>query len=338
MSERQEIFVSLAVVFDRALPEALEQTLAEAEALLRDRYANYELLLIDNTGTAALEQRLLPLLTQIPKLRFLRLSGTVQPEVALASGQENAIGDLIVLTTPDNYTPEALISGVALCCDGNDVVIGCSERSKPLWYRLGSTFFRTFFGKMIGYDLPPDDTGFRVISRRAANAVMTTARFHYHLFVRLSGAGFGEKRFHYPLAAQSRRQVTATGAFARAVSMLVFNSVKPLRLVNFLGLLASFMAMLIGLYSLLVHLFKSQVVEGWTTLTLFMSVLFFCLFLILAILGEYLVRLLLDRADDAAYHVMFEKHSSVMLDAARLNVLTESERTAVNRVQTGRDR
>lgn len=61
-------------------------------------------------------------------------------------------------------------------------------------------------------------------------------------------------------------------------------------------------------------------------------------FLILSLFGEYLARLLEDRADVRAYNVIYERHSSVMLDMDRLNVSQNSEADEINLVQTGRDR
>ena len=107
---------------------------------------------------------------------------------------------------------------------------------------------------------------------------------------------------------------------------------------NVLGLFSSFISFLFALYSVVVHLFKRNVVEGWTTQILFTSIQFFFLFLILAFLGEYILRLLSNQNNTSSYNVVLEKHSSVMLDLSRLNVISESTASEVNLTQTGRDR
>ena len=43
-------------------------------------------------------------------------------------------------------------------------------------------------------------------------------------------------------------------------------------------------------------------------------------------------------ANAAAYHIVQERHSSVMLDMQALNVREESQGSHNNKVQTGRDR
>jgi len=103
-------------------------------------------------------------------------------------------------------------------------------------------------------------------------------------------------------------------------------------------LLGSFSAFLFAMYSLLVHLVKGHVVEGWTTTILFMSALFMMQFIMMAFFGEYLGRLLDDRSEQADYSVVFEKNSAVMVNRDRVNVIGDSVSAEVNLVQTGRDR
>lgn len=103
-----------------------------------------------------------------------------------------------------------------------------------------------------------------------------------------------------------------------------------------LGFTGSFAAFLFGLYSILIHFIKGNVVEGWTTTILFMSSLFMVQFVMLALFGEYLGRLLDDRSEQADYSVVFEKTSAVMVNQNRVNVLNDSTSLDVNRVQTAR--
>ncbi|HHC0896821.1 TPA: hypothetical protein ACOSFN_000165 [Escherichia coli] len=69
-----------------------------------------------------------------------------------------------------------------------------------------------------------------------------------------------------------------------------------------------------------------------------MSTLFMLQFIMLAFFGEYLSRLLDDRSEQAAYSVVFEKNSAVMINKDRVNVLNDATVEEANLVQTGRDR
>jgi hypothetical protein len=111
--------------------------------------------------------------------------------------------------------------------------------------------------------------------------------------------------------------------------VLVHNSILPLRLASALGLLGSSLSLLYSGYAVAVYLFKPDVMPGWTTLSLAMSGLFALMFLILALMGEYLGRVLEETADRPLYLVRDEQSSAVMLaDPGRVNVLGLPENPA----------
>lgn len=85
-------------------------------------------------------------------------------------------------------------------------------------------------------------------------------------------------------------------------------------------------------------MFANNVVPGWTTTALLISLLALIEFTMLAFFGEYLNRLLDDKSGHDSYSVVFEKHSAVMVDADRINVKLESVDLTPNKVQTSRDK
>lgn len=157
--------------------------------------------------------------------------------------------------------------------------------------------------------------------------------------MRIAKSGYPQSTYSYSLIADNgKKQRTLYQGIRQGIRLLIFNSTSPLRWMSGLGLMGSFLGFVFAAYSLLIRLFKDNVVEGWTTLVLFSSILFMLLFLILAFFGEYLGRLLDDRSEQHNYSVVYEKHSSVMVNENRCNVLNDSISQDVNRVQTGRDR
>jgi hypothetical protein len=108
--------------------------------------------------------------------------------------------------------------------------------------------------------------------------------------------------------------------------MVVTNSTRPLRYVALLGMGASGLSFLYLLYVLAIALFKKHIAEGWITLSVTMAGMFFVLFLILAVIAEYIGRLLEESRDRPLYFVAEERTSSVLIpDATRRNVVLESE-------------
>jgi hypothetical protein len=120
--------------------------------------------------------------------------------------------------------------------------------------------------------------------------------------------------------------------------LMVFNPSRPLRQVSVVGTIGSTSALLFAIYGIVVNLINGHVVKGETTTILFLSLLFMLQFIMLAFFGEYLSRLLDDRSEQAAYSVVFEKNSAVMVNQDRVNFLNDATAEESNLVQTGRDR
>ena len=107
---------------------------------------------------------------------------------------------------------------------------------------------------------------------------------------------------------------------------------------SLLGLTGSTLACLFSLYSIILNLFKNDVVEGWTSTVFIISLLASMQFVILSFIAEYLNRILVEQANANGYSIVFEKNSQVMINLDRINVLEQSTSQTDNLVQTGRDR
>jgi hypothetical protein len=112
-----------------------------------------------------------------------------------------------------------------------------------------------------------------------------------------------------------------------AVGIVVSNSTHPLRVVTWLGLVASGLNMIYMLYVVAIYLFKHSVAEGWATLSLQISGMFFCLFLFMSVLCEYIGRIVSEVRTRPLYHMLEERNSSVVIaHEERRNVASESTR------------
>lgn len=335
---KSDSFVSVVLVQDRPLA-VLEQDLRHIQSDLDRHYTDYEIVVIGQGSRIPYGKPDEIVLQNIPSLRFIQLSSRVQSDVAWAAGLENAIGDFVVMFDPAVDPLQVIPETVTLCKSGYDVVVGVAEQSRTVTYRLFRSMADSLL-KLVDYSLPRDATGLRCLSRRAVNSVTCTGRFHHQLSMRIQKTGYPQTAYNYSLltAGQPAAPRTFVGGARDLLRLLVFNSSRPLRWMSGLGLFGSVSAFLFALYSLLVHLVKGHVVEGWTTTILFMSALFMMQFIMMAFFGEYLGRLLDDRSEQADYSVVFEKNSAVMVNQDRVNVLTDSVSADTNLVQTGRDR
>lgn len=337
-NERIECFISVAACLHNC-GSIIDQFIYDTTELLSRNYTNYEIVLIDNRSTDNTTANVEKLLEKVPNLRLIQLSQQYDTDTVYTAAIQTAIGDFVVLIQAGIDPIEHIPDMIHAARKGTDIVIGVSETKPNIGYRIMRKIFRLAFGKIIDYNVPSNYTGLTVISRRAVNALTNYNCRSKSLFVRMTQIGFGYKAFTY--ATKNKSSIfhrSLLGGIQEATKLLVFNSFAPLRIVSMVGFFGSLCSLLASVYAVVIRLFKDNVIEGWTTLMLLVSGLFTIIFIILAFQSEYMARLLEEQYQRSEYFVVSEKHSSVMVDVSRLNVLEESVNDDINAVQTGRDR
>lgn len=336
VNDKDESFISVVTVLDRTTCDCIGK-LKSIQGELSLHSSDYEIVLVvQKSMRLSYRDQLEKLLQELPSIRYLQLSSDVSGEVAWSAGLENAIGDFVVCFNLKCDPTGIIYQAVDLCKTGHDVVVGTVNEQASFGYRL----IRPFAGwllKLIDYRLPKGATSFRCLSRRAVNAVLDTGRFYQQLFMQIQRTGYGWAELPYKEEVTGPAH-TLAGGILSAMRLMVFNTTLPLRMMSLLGLLGSSLALLFSLYSVLLKFFKDDVVVGWASTILVISLFSTMMFIILAFISEYLNRILTELSKAGEYSVVFEKQSSVMIDLDRINVLDNSENNAVNLVQTGRDR
>ena len=335
-TNKDESFVSVVTVINRFTADSLSR-LSEIQSELDKNFSDYEIILVvqkflQNVLSSKMEQ----ILKDIPCVRYLQLSSDVNSDVIWSAGTENAIGDFIICFDLYNDPVSLIKESVELCRKGNDVVVGTTKQNHSFAYQI----IRPLSGwllRLIDYHLPKDATTFRCLSRRALNSVLDTGKFYQQFFMQIQKSGYGQTELQYTSLNNTDKR-TVTGAVKSTLRLMVFNSTSPLRIMSFLGLTGSTLACLFSLYSIILHLFKNDVVEGWTSTVFIISLLASMQFVILSFIAEYLNRILVEQANANGYSIVFEKNSQVMINLDRINVLEQSTSQTDNLVQTGRDR
>lgn len=302
---------------------------SEVIDVLRANYTNYELVLVDDGSKDDTIERVMSLLDQYECIRLIRLSRKFGTEIAIASGLDSVIGDFVVVLLPESG-PVALIPEVVRRAQaGQDIIFGVrkSRAGEPLWLRLGARFFYWVCGRVLGLSIPQDATEFQVLSRRAVNAVIQIKDKHRYLRVLSSYVGYANQSFTYEPVSRygSLRSKGFLSGLELAVSIIVTNSTGPLRLVSAAALLASVANGVYFGYVAVGTLLGHRAMEGSTALTLMASGMFVVVLGVLAVLCEYVGRIVDDSRGRPLYYVLEERTSSVLLaDHERRNVVREA--------------
>lgn len=320
-----ETLVSVVAVVQNDGP-VLCAFVAEVSEVLRVHWVNYEIVLVDDDSTDDTVAMVERLLNRYPCIRLIRLTRRFGTEVAITAGLDAAIGDYVVVMRPQSDPPGEIPAMVrAAEAEGHAVVLGISDRrSTQGWvFAAGRRAFFLLMRRVLHNAPPVNATGFCALARPAVNAITRIKSRDRHLGF-LSCAvchAVTEHPYHQidRLHKPSVRPVRE--AVDEAIALLVANSFVPLRLVSYLGVFAGAMNLLYVGYVLLVNLFKRQVAEGWTTLSLQISLMFLFLCLNIMIVSEYIAHIMQESQDRPLYHVLEERCSTVPLaEPERRNV------------------
>ena len=331
---KSESFVSVVTILGKGIEKIVSQ-IPEIEKYLSVRYSDFEIVLVVKKSAQESAARLLqPLLRTVPCIRYLQLTDDGPVDIAMEAGLENAIGDFIVMMSPE-YDPVDLIGkAVTMCREGTDVIVGVSALKHSLAYNMLRPVSQLLL-RLADYRLPRNASHFRCLSRRAANAVTQSGKAHQLFYMRIQKTGYGFKTLEYESLCSKGRGFWH--ALKKLVKLLVFNSQLPLHLVSGLSFAASLVTFLFAVYAVLIKLFLYGVVDGWTSTFLAISLFAMLQFLILGFIGEYLARMLDEQSRQSSYSTVFEKNSLTMVDADRINVMESSTESEPNKVQTARN-
>jgi dolichol-phosphate mannosyltransferase len=326
---KSDLFISVIVPLgsEEAGDAGSQGALAELQALLEREYENFEIVLVDDCLPRDAAAAADAALSRLRGARLVSLSRPMGLEVAIQAGLETAIGDFMVTLQVDRDPIAEIPRFVLKAREGYDLVVGVTRAEDDA--ALSRWMSRTFYAladRLLPTRILRGTTAFRVLSRQAVNALERVRSRDREFAVMAGNIGYAVAQVEYqqrPYRARAaERKLSAR--LRRGTRVLVQNSSLLLRLVGVMGLIGSALAGCYALYVVVVNLMLARVMPGWTTLSLVISGLFFLLFLMAAILGEYLRRILDEIGERPLFFVKGERVSPALVrDAERRNVLDE---------------
>lgn len=314
----------------------LENDDSLVDAFLRDlsrvmqaSYRFFEIILVDDGSTDGTRQTVDRLLKDIQRVRYLRLSRPFGRDVALSAGIESAIGDYVVTLDPAGDPVEAVPELVAKCRVNGGIVHGVAEnpRVRPGLREVFGSAFRGYCNRRLGVDLKRGAEDFRAMSRQAVNALLQIRVQSRYLRVLTLTLGYHHEFFPYQRTERGTKKSRGSFAseLATAIDLLAAHTRHPLRMVTVAGMVGALLNLLYAFYVLGIYLVKPNVIEGWTTLSLQQSGMFFFICLILAVLSEYVGTILGEVRSRPLYFIAHEGNSSVLLeDTVQSSIVKDS--------------
>jgi glycosyltransferase involved in cell wall biosynthesis len=257
---------------------------------------SYEIVLVDDGSTDGSWELMLALAPSDPHLRLVRLSRNFGHQAALTAGLEAARGDAVVLMDADLQDPPELIpSLVAKWREGFDVVYGLRTRreGETLFKRSTASLFYRLLRGMTRIEIPADAGDFRLLSRRAVDALARMPERARFLRGMTSWLGFPQAGVQYERDARYAGQTKypTRRMIGFALDAMTSFSTTPIRVVTGLGfVLVVFCVGVLG-WTVYIKVFTNTAVAGWTSLLIVVLLLGGMQLVSLGIIGQYVGRI-----------------------------------------------
>ncbi|HIF63539.1 MAG: glycosyltransferase family 2 protein [bacterium] len=274
-----------------------EACVAELVSRVRDAFEGLrlELILVNDGSSDHTLEMLQKESESSAEVHYLSFSRNFGHQPALAAGIEHATGDAVISLDGDlQHPPELIPQLIEHWREGYDIVY--TVRVANEGHRLKEFVSRSFYQllrRISGVDISPGTADFRLLDRRAADALKSCAE--HFIFIRGMVPWLGFSKLPVPYEAQPRHGGETkylTGSMIRfALDGIFAFSTVPLRLISLLGALTVCLGFLYGLYTLGVRLFTSQAEVGWTSLVVVILIFSGAQMLSIGILSEYVGRI-----------------------------------------------
>ena len=269
-----------------------------------------EIILVDDGSTDETWRAIVTAHETEPGVRGVKLSANRGHQAALTAGLEKSRGERIFMLDADLQDPPELIDEMmALMDQGYDVVYGrrTARRGESLFKKFSAYLFYRLLNRLSDIEIPNDTGDFRLVSRRALDAVLDMPERSRFIRGMFSWVGFRQIGIEY---VRDERVVGETkypfGAMLRfALDAITGFSTRPLRVATRLAFLS-----LATTFIMIVYVFASliffQAVPGWASMLVAVSFFSGIQLLTLGIIGEYLGRLYLEAKNRPLYYTSEE--------------------------------
>ena len=258
-----------------------------------------EVIYVNDGSSDATRALLVALRESDPRVAVIDLSRNFGKEIAMSAGLDHARGDAVVIIDADLQDPPELSPDmVRVWQEGCDVVLmRRRSRAQESWLKRATAraFYRAI-GRMGTIDIPENVGDFRLLSRRAVDALRRfpeRSRFMKGLFAWI---GFACREIEYDR--DGRHAGVTKWNYWRlwnfALEGITSFSVVPLKAASYVGFATALTAFAYGGYVVAKTLLYGDPVRGYPTLIVVVLFLGGLQLMALGIIGEYLARMFIE--------------------------------------------
>jgi glycosyltransferase involved in cell wall biosynthesis len=255
----------------------------------------FELVLVNDGSSDATAEILDRLASTDPRVRVVHLSRNFGHQAALTAGLEHAVGDAVAMIDADLQDPPELIpTMVARWEDGSDVVYAVRrQREGETAFKLATaSWFYKLFDKLAQVDLEPNSGDFRLLDRRALDALLTMTERSRFLRGMTVWVGFTQTAVPYEREARhaGETKYTLRKMLRFSLDAIASFSHLPLQLATYVGLVSATVAF-VAIPIVAVLRLSGSYLPGFGSLTIAILLLGGIQLIALGVIGEYVGRI-----------------------------------------------
>ena len=242
------------------------------------------------------------------RITLIDLSRNFGKEIALSAGLHKAAGDAVVVIDADLQDPPELIPElINEWQNGYDVVYAkrTLRKGESFLKKTTAHIFHRILQRVGEVSMPVDTGDFRILSRRAVNALNTFKEHHRFMKGLFAWIGFKQKAVFYKRDA--RRTGKSKWNYWRlwnfALDGITSFTVAPLKISTYIGTITALSAFGYGIYMVIETLLHGNEVPGYPSLIVIILMLGGIQLVAIGILGEYLGRIFNETKQRPLYFI-----------------------------------
>lgn len=295
---------------------------AKLVAVLVDIPYAYEIIFVDDGSVDDSLSQIRTLSASDSSVFFVELSRNFGHQNALKAGLDLSNGDCVITMDCDlQHPPEVVKQLISKWEDGYDVVYTTRNEDKRLsWFKRKSSYlFYSLLDALSDLKLEYGTADFRLMSRNVVDAFLNFSESE--LFIRglVKWAGFRQIAITYDPG--ERYSGDSKYNFKRMLSFALRGitafSVKPLKLIAYLGMILFFVSLVLVPYALISYL-MGETVSGWTSLTILIIFFGSLQLLMMGIVGLYISKIVVQSKQRPLYFIRETNYQpSRIIDSGR---------------------
>lgn len=292
---KEQNYLSIAVVLNQSTGD-IKSFLLEIKNFCEQKFNNFELILVDNNAPKEIIISLLDNLQNTKShTNLITLPYELNKEQAILAGVDAAIGDYVFEfeDTELDFSIQDLWRMYQTCQSGYDIIM-----LKPV-VKTG-LFEKKFYQLLAKYSnknniLYPSRVN--LVSRRAINRVNNINKIIHYRKYAYCNSGLDYTFIEYNSTQQRKRYKLGWNKFDYATDLLLIFTSLGKRISILFSLLFAFISIIAMIYTIFAYL-AVNVVHGWTTMMLLLSISFTGIFVCFGIVIKYLSLILSNQRQD----------------------------------------